>query len=98
MLTKNRGNVAVHGRMFVVDNAEDGFELYRLHKCNFLRSFTVGKYTLRKPIQVAFAEHGRALVGGGEQSDVYIFDLKNGATLDVLGHGKEEMMHTIAVS
>jgi hypothetical protein len=84
--------------MFAVDNAEDGFDLYKLHKCSYLRSFTVGKYIVRKPKGVAFAEHGRVLVGGSERSDVYVFDQQNGATLDILRHGREEMMHTIAVS
>lgn len=92
-----RGSVAVHDRAVVVDNSDDGFELYQLDNCEFIRSFSVGRYSDRRPKDVAFGERGRVVIGATEQADVCIFDKNSGTLLDSLNHGGDNMMHTIAV-
>jgi hypothetical protein len=97
LLIMTRGNVAVHDRAVVVDNGDDGFELYQLDNCEFIRSFSVGRYSVRRPKEVGFGERGRVVIGGTEHADVCIFDKSSGTLLDTLNHGGDEMMHTIAV-
>jgi hypothetical protein len=97
MLITIRGNVAVHDRAIVVDNSDDGFELYQLDNCEFIRTFTVARYSDRRPKGIAFGERGRVVIGGTEKADVCIFDKNSGTLLDTLNHGGDNMIHTIAV-
>ena len=83
---------------FVVDNATDGFDLYRLDTGCFILNFSTGVPTKRYPKQVEFGEDCRVVVGGSDHGVVYVFDRKTGAVLDVLRHAERGLVQTITVS
>jgi hypothetical protein len=90
--------VAVYDRNFVVDNAEDGYDFYRLdNNCTFIQSYITRLSILRQPNEVVFAEEGEAVVGGSDHGAVYVFGVHTGAQLDVIQHEKDAMVQTIAV-
>lgn len=84
--------------MFVVDNAVDGFDLYRLDDNSFIRNFPTGVPKKRYPKQVEFGEDCKVVVGGSDHGLVYVFDRKTGNVLDVLRHADQGLVQTIAVS
>ncbi|KAG2358556.1 hypothetical protein BDR07DRAFT_1379317 [Suillus spraguei] len=78
------GHAAVYSKrgVFIVDNATDGFTLYRLEG--------------DVPKQVAFGEEGKVVVGGSDHGLVYIFDRKTGETLETLHHADTGLVQTIS--
>ncbi|KAG2342305.1 WD40 repeat-like protein [Suillus weaverae] len=83
------GHAAVHSKrgVFVVDNAADGFTLYRLDGDGEpVRTFATAVPSMSLPKQVAFGEEGKVVVGGSDNGLVYVFDRKTGQTLETLHH------------
>jgi hypothetical protein len=95
----NRGRVGVCDRrnLFVIDNYHNGFDLYKLDDCKWLRTYATDMAYVAKPKQVSFGEQGRAIVGGSDHGSVYVFDRKTGGRLDILPHAKGGMVQTITV-
>lgn len=89
--------MAVCDRDFVVDNVEDGYDLYQLDRCEFVKSFVTRLAQIRQPKAVEFVEEGKAVVGGSDHGLVYIFATQSGALLDVIRHA-HGMVQTVAVS
>lgn len=84
--------------VFVVDNATDGFTLYRLEgEGQPVRTFATAPPSVSVPKQVAFGEEGKVVVGGSDNGLVYIFDRKTGQTLETLHHADIGLVQTIAV-
>ncbi|KAG2118593.1 hypothetical protein DEU56DRAFT_918753 [Suillus clintonianus] len=93
------GHAAVYSKrgVFVVDNATDGFTLYRLEGDGEpLRTFATGLPSVSVPKQVAFGEEGKVVVGGSDHGLVYIFDRKTGETLETLHHADTGLVQTIS--
>ncbi|KAG2740495.1 WD40 repeat-like protein, partial [Suillus brevipes Sb2] len=84
------GHAAVNLKrgLFVVDNATDGFTMYRLEDEGEepVRTFTTAVPSMLVPKQVAFGEEGRVVAGGSDNGLVYIFDRKAGELLETLRH------------
>ncbi|KAJ8581076.1 hypothetical protein M405DRAFT_847264 [Rhizopogon salebrosus TDB-379] len=73
--------------VFVVDNATDGFTLYRLEgEGQPVRTFATAPPSVSVPKQVAFGEEGKVVMGGSDNGLIYIFDRKTGQTLETLHH------------
>jgi hypothetical protein len=83
--------------LFVVDNVESGFDLYKLDDCSWLRTYATGNAKVRKAKQVSFGEKARTIVRGSDHGVVYVFDRKTGKRLDILPHAKQAMVQTISV-
>jgi hypothetical protein len=83
---------------FVIDNVDKGFSLHRFGCSEIIRNYKTVKPVRKFAKQVAFAEYGKAVVGGGENGTVYVFDRESGAILARLNHSKCGMVQTIAVS
>jgi hypothetical protein len=81
---------------FVIDNTVDGFDLHNLETGTYVRTFKTGDITRREPKQVAFIEDARAVVGGSDHGNIYIFDRRSGVQSQKLQHGTG-MVQTIAV-
>jgi WD40 repeat protein len=62
-----------------------------------LRSYPTPTSGINYPRQVAFAENEKVIVGGSKEGDVYVFDTKSGAPLDVLHHSDGKVL-AVAVS
>jgi hypothetical protein len=96
------GHAAVNLKrgLFVVDNATDGFTMYRLEDEGEepVRTFTTAVPSMLVPKQVAFGEEGRVVAGGSDNGLVYIFDRKAGELLETLRHANGGLVQTIAVS
>ncbi|KAG0699826.1 WD40-repeat-containing domain protein [Suillus ampliporus] len=95
------GHAAVYSKrgVFIVDNATDGFTLYRLEGDGEpVRTFATGLPSVSVPKQVAFGEDGKVVVGGSDHGLVYIFDRKTGETLQTLHHADTGLVQTISVS
>jgi outer membrane protein assembly factor BamB len=85
--------------VFVVDNATDGFTLYRLEGDGEpVQTFATAVPTVSVPKQVAFGEEGKVVVGGSDNGLVYIFDRKTGQILETLHHTDTGLVQTISVS
>jgi hypothetical protein len=81
--------------VFVIDNATDGFTLYRLEgEGQPVRTFATAPPSISVPKQVAFGEEGKVVMGGSDNGLVYIFDRK---TLETLHHADIGLVQTIAV-
>jgi hypothetical protein len=80
----------------VVDNVENGYDLYSLDNCGFLRSYITRLARSTRPKEVKFAEQGEVVVGGSDHGDVYVFGCHTGSQLDVIHHG-DVMVQTVAV-
>jgi outer membrane protein assembly factor BamB len=82
----------------VVDNAIDGFTLYRLAGDEEpVRTFVTPPPSVSVPKQVAFGAEGRLVVGGSDNGSVYIFERKTGKLLETLRHSNAGLVQTIAV-
>ncbi|KAG1837941.1 hypothetical protein F4604DRAFT_1692017 [Suillus subluteus] len=93
------GHAAVYSKqgVFIVDNATDGFTLYRLEGDGEpVRTFATGLPSMSVPKQVAFGEEGKVVVGGSDHGLVYIFDRKTGQTLETLHHTDTGLVQTIS--
>jgi WD40 repeat protein len=94
-----RGHAEAHDeRRLLLADAGTEFKLYNLDtpmKC--LRSFSTPTSGVNYPRQVAFAENEKVIVGGSKEGDIYVFDTKSGAPLDVLHHSDGKVL-AVAVS
>ncbi|KAG1859697.1 hypothetical protein F4604DRAFT_1684647 [Suillus subluteus] len=93
------GHAVVYSKrgIFIVDNATDGFTLYRLEGDGEpVRTFATGLPSVSVPKQVAFREEGKVVVGGSDHGLVYIFDQKTGQTLETLRHADTGLVQTIS--
>ncbi|KAG2106904.1 WD40-repeat-containing domain protein [Suillus cothurnatus] len=92
--------VSLKRGLFVVDNATDGFTMYRLENEGEepVRTFTTAVPSMSVPKQVAFGEEGKVIAGGSDNGLVYIFDRKAGELLEALHHADGGLVQTIAVS
>ncbi|KAG1901560.1 WD40-repeat-containing domain protein [Suillus fuscotomentosus] len=83
--------------VFVVNNAADGFTLYRLDSNEEpVRTFVTAPPSVSVPKQVAFGAEGRLIVGGSDNGSVYVFERKTGKLLDTLRHSNGGLVQTIA--
>ncbi|KAG1810517.1 WD40-repeat-containing domain protein [Suillus variegatus] len=95
------GHAAVHQKhgVFVIDNAVDGFTLYRLEgKGESVRTFAMAAPCMSVPKQVAFGEEGKVVIGGSDNGLVYVFDRKTGQIIQTLRHADAGLVQTITVS
>ena len=95
-----RGSAAVHLRkgIFVVDNATDGFTLYHLENGQSIRTFKTDPPSIPVPKQVSFGKDGKVVVGGSDNSCVYVFNRHTGELIETLHHTAMVLVQTIAVS
>ncbi|KAI6140046.1 hypothetical protein EDD17DRAFT_1499896 [Pisolithus thermaeus] len=93
------GSAAVHLKrgLFVVDNATDGFTLYRLESGQLVRTFTADPPTVPVPKQVSFGEDGKVVIGGSDNGSVYVFNRRTGVLIETLSHMATTLVPTIAV-
>ncbi|KAG1743613.1 uncharacterized protein EDB91DRAFT_1050978, partial [Suillus paluster] len=101
LLTLYSGHAVVYSKwgIFIVDNATDGFTLYRLEgDGELVRTFATGLPSVSVPKQVAFGEEGKVVVGGSDHGLVYIFDRKTGQILETLHHADTGLVQTISIS
>ncbi|KAG2096022.1 WD40-repeat-containing domain protein [Suillus cothurnatus] len=101
LLTRSSGHAAVHQKrgVFVVDNAIDGFTLYRLEgEGESVRTFTTAVPSMSVPKQVVFGEEGKVVIGGSDNGLVYVFDRKTGQIIQTLCHADVGLVQTITVS
>ncbi|KAG2745111.1 hypothetical protein P692DRAFT_20742804 [Suillus brevipes Sb2] len=83
------GHAAVYQKrgVFVIDNAIDGFTLFRLEgEGESVRTFATNVPSMSVPKQVAFGEEGKVVIGGSDNGLVYIFDRKTGQIIQTLHH------------
>ncbi|KAG1867694.1 hypothetical protein F4604DRAFT_1927478 [Suillus subluteus] len=83
------GHAVVHSKrgIFIVDNATDGFTLYRLEGDGEpVQMFATAVPSMSVPKQVAFGEEGKVVVGGSDNGLVYVFDRKTGQIIETLHH------------
>ncbi|KAG1747801.1 WD40-repeat-containing domain protein [Suillus paluster] len=95
------GHAVVYSKrgVFIVDNATDGFTLYRLEGDGEpIQMFATGLPSVSVLKQVAFREEGKVVVGGSDHGLVYIFDRKTGQILETLHHADTGLVQTISVS
>lgn len=85
-----------------MDNGESTFDLCSLANGNLIRSFTFRSRDIecRLPLQVAFANEGRYVVGGSDHGVVYVYDRKTAQLFDTLHHAldDEAVVQTVSVS
>lgn len=92
------GAASTKKRQYIIDNVNDGFDLYNMENGIFLRNFPTGTPIKRLPKQVGFGEEAKVVVGGTDHGVVYVFDRKRGARLDTLDHGNKHLIQAITVS
>jgi outer membrane protein assembly factor BamB len=99
-LTCRRGSAAVdlEHRFCVIDNVSNGFDLYNLDLGSFIRTLPTGELKRSYPRGVTFADRFRAIIGGSDHGNVYIFDQNTGLTLRTLKHARTGGAETIAVN
>ncbi|KAG1906100.1 uncharacterized protein F5891DRAFT_942424, partial [Suillus fuscotomentosus] len=94
------GHAAVNQKrgVYVVDNATDGFTLYRLEGDEEpVRMFMTAAQSVSVPKQVAFRAEGRLIVRGSDHGLVYVFERKSGKLFETLCHSNTDLVQTIAV-
>lgn len=82
----------------VIDNIEDGYDLYDTDRGTFLRTFPTGTPLQFLPRHVAFAKKSKAIAGGSDHGVVYVFDHKTGTPLDILQCSGNGLVQTVVVS
>jgi len=99
-LTGSSGNttVDIEHRLCVIDNVNNGFDIYKIDSRNFVRTLITRDPIKTYPKGVAFANHSQAIVGGSDHGLVYIFERKSGRVITTLRHGKAEGVQTVTVS
>ncbi|KAG9310117.1 hypothetical protein JVU11DRAFT_9730 [Chiua virens] len=92
--------VSIRKGLVVIDNAQNGFCLYRLDEPlrGPIRSFLTNPPKVRVPKQVAFGKATRIVVGGSDNGSVYIFERKTGRVLETLRHASDGLVQTVSVS
>lgn len=81
----------------MVDNATDGFTLYRLESGQLIRTFTMDPPNISVPKQVSFGEDGKVVIGGSDNGLVYVFNRRTGEVIETLCHTAMALVQTIAV-
>ncbi|KAJ3504450.1 hypothetical protein NLJ89_g7925 [Agrocybe chaxingu] len=91
------GNAAtdLNSKLCVVDNAKNGFDLYRMDTGMFVRKFTTRDATRINPKNVTFANDLQAVVGGSNHGVAYIFERNTGRVLKMLKHSKRGGVETV---
>jgi len=97
MRSSGHASINARGTQFIMDNARNGFSLYRLDGGASIQEYVTGTPRRTYPKQVDFAEGSQVVVGGSDHGIVYIFDRKTGGVLQKLHHGRDELVQTIAV-
>ncbi|KAG2746302.1 hypothetical protein P692DRAFT_20739561, partial [Suillus brevipes Sb2] len=88
------GHAAVNQKrgVFMVNNAADGFTLYRLEGDEEpVRTFVTAAPSMSVPKQVAFGAEGRLVVGGSDNGS------ESGKLLNTLRHSDAGLVQTITV-
>jgi hypothetical protein len=94
------GHAAVNQKrgVFIVDNATNGFTLYRLEGDEEpVWTFVIAAPSVSVPKQVAFRAEGRMIIGGSDHGSVYVFERKSGKLFETLCHSNTGLVQTIAV-
>ena len=94
------GNAAVDidRKICVVDNLENGFDLYKMDSGVFVKTFITKHVVKTHPKCVVFADRSRLVIGGSDHGRVYVFERKTGQLLKTLTHARKGGVETIAVS
>lgn len=91
-----RGNAAIDAAHtgFVIDNTVNGFSLHRLEDGVCTRTYDTNP---RKgfPKQVAIAEGGSMVVGGGDDGLIYVFDKASSEQVQTLQHSTSGQVQTV---
>ena len=90
--------VSAKKHLVVIDNAANGFTLYRLDRPDPIRTYITEPPTVLVPKQVGFGEDTKIVVGGSDNGTVYIFDRKSGELLETLRHASSGLIQSITVS
>jgi len=100
MLTTHSGYAAVNVRkhLTVIDNASNGFTLYRLDCADPIRVYLTEPPTIPVPKQVAFGEESKLVIGGSDNGCVYLFDRRSGEIVETLHHSRTGLVQSLAVS
>lgn len=100
LIITRSGNAAVDLQrgLCVVDNVGNGFDLYKLDRGEFIRTFVTKDPWKTYPKGVCFASDLRIVIAGSDHGLVYIFERKSGRCLDTLKHTNEGGVQTITVS
>ncbi|KAG1775120.1 hypothetical protein EV702DRAFT_1047226 [Suillus placidus] len=97
--TMPNGHAAVNQKrgVFIVDNATNGFTLYRLEGDEEpVRTFVTAAPSASVPKQVAFGAEGRLVIRGSDHGSVYAFERKSGKVFETLRHSNTGLVQTIA--
>ena len=100
LIITRSGNAAVDLQrgLCIVDNVGNGFDLYKLDRGEFIRTFVTKDPRKTYPKGVCFASDSRIVIAGSDHGLVYIFERKSGRCLDTLKHTNEGGVQTITVS
>ncbi|PBK60789.1 WD40 repeat-like protein [Armillaria solidipes] len=78
----------ITGNMIILQNMAKGFDLYKLPE--LIKTCSIETKTRLGLVKdVRFAENGSIAVGGSDSRKVYVIDLKLGAVVQELPHGKD---------
>ena len=81
--------MAVNGKSILVDNLENGFDIYELDSPFPIRSFLIPSSIAKHRVkQGVFAEFLRFVACGSDHGKVYIFDVATSEKVGILEHGK----------
>ncbi|KIJ64130.1 hypothetical protein HYDPIDRAFT_29014 [Hydnomerulius pinastri MD-312] len=87
--------VSLKKGLVIVDNATNGFTLYRLDTAGPIRTFITNLPTVPVPKQVAFGEESKIIVGGSDNGSVYLFDWRLGKLLETLQHANSGLVRDV---
>ncbi|KAG2100709.1 uncharacterized protein F5147DRAFT_525694, partial [Suillus discolor] len=93
------GHAAVNQKkgVFIVDNATNGFTLYRLEGDEEpVQTSVTTALSVSVPKQVTFSAEERLIVGGSDHGSVYVFKRKTGKLFNTLHHSNTGLVQTIA--
>ncbi|KIK12252.1 hypothetical protein PISMIDRAFT_18872 [Pisolithus microcarpus 441] len=90
------GSVCVDqtGSLFAIDNTISRFSLHQLSDGSCIRTYDT-KLLKTYPKQVAFAEDGTVIIGGSDNSLVYIFEKNTGTLWQRLHHSQMARAQTV---
>ncbi|KIJ59117.1 hypothetical protein HYDPIDRAFT_33513 [Hydnomerulius pinastri MD-312] len=87
--------VSLRKGIVVIDNATNGFTLYRLDSKDPICTYVADTPTVPVPKQVAFGEDSKVVVGGSDNGSIYIFDRRSGKLVERLQHSSTGLVQTI---
>jgi hypothetical protein len=93
-----RQSAAIHGSHVVVDNGINGFTVFRVDNGEVLHTFKAPRKPHHARYQTRFAGSGRWIACASDRGRVYVYDLQNRSTHDLLNHGSNRMIEHITVS